>query len=164
MKRVFVSAAIVLLATAFHCILAVKTDRDRQAWGFATSKYFAEYPKNEVRSYRTTPDSFNNRVENFKEKALEHARTTKVLPIVDWVRKSPSEPQRPVREATYFTSIIKPGDELHREMGLSSNVVSFPFWKHEAGKFHLLYLDTLNLEPMEWEQELKPLQQVLLQH
>ncbi|GAC94453.1 hypothetical protein PHSY_002024 [Pseudozyma hubeiensis SY62] len=121
---------------ALCSVLAAMSDLDRQNWHKATALYMEHYPKQAVTSHRTTLDSYRH-IDNLELKALAHARSSGVIPIAN------------VQHRTYFSSIIKPNNDLHGEMRLDGKD-AFAFWKHEGHTFELLHVDTVDSSEVKW--------------
>lgn len=161
MKLLLIFVLIALTICVSHGFAAGMSDFDRDNWHQATKIYQSGYKKGQFASYRTSPESFSH-VSDLQGKALLHAQSNGVIPIAKYDAASTSEPGAATSPTTYFSSVIKPEQELHKEMRLHNSMNAFTFWKHEGGQFHLLQVDTLSHCDNEWS--LKPLEGVLAHH
>ncbi|SAM83106.1 uncharacterized protein UBRO_03665 [Ustilago bromivora] len=144
-----------LVVAAMHCFASVMSASDRQTWN-VTKK---AYRKGEFLSYRTSLYSFAN-VPSLEHHAWVHALATGVIPIAKHGLAPAAETEPARLPSSYFSSVIKPGHQLHNQMVLHQDMDAYAFWKKEGSQSHLVQIDTLNhLDKQKWF--LQPLREVL---
>ncbi|SPO26974.1 uncharacterized protein UTRI_10439_B [Ustilago trichophora] len=155
----FLLSGFVAFASVFAPINPDLPPEEKGMWEKAIEKY-KEIHETQQRSYEPRDADFEryNRIERFEEKAWALAEQHGVF----FVGKAQHRQPRP-RIVEYFTSLVRPNDDLARDMNLRGKVALILWKRATSHTQELITVDSLTYhQELEWG--LKPLRQIIGVH